>query len=132
MLKRMAVATVLACGALGAYAQTMERTMSTGEFNARGEMSGAALIGTDVRDSSQDTIGEVENVYVDKSGTIREVVVSVGGFLGVGAKHVVVKWNDLQFARDGNSLMLTVNSTEDSLQVKPDHRHQRRREGQSR
>src|SRR5262249_37284886 len=67
-------------------------TTSTGDFNATGEMSGHALIGATVRNDKREAVGKVEDVYVDSSGAIKTVVVSVGGFLGVGSKNVAVKW----------------------------------------
>ena len=52
-------------------------------------------------------VGSVDDIYINASGAIDFVMVSVGGFLGVGNKHVAVKWSDLQFGRDGTSLQLT-------------------------
>ena len=58
-------------------------TESTGDFNARGAVSGNALIGAKVRNAAKETVGSVEDVYLDASGAVDSVVVSVGGFLGV-------------------------------------------------
>jgi hypothetical protein len=62
-------------------------TTSTGDFNAIGEISGNALIGSTVRNQNNETVGKVEDVYIDDKGAIKTVVVSVGGFLGVGTKR---------------------------------------------
>jgi hypothetical protein len=45
------------------------------------------------------------------------VVVSVGGFLGVGTKHVAVKWSELKVGRDGKDLTLTTDWTKDTLKA---------------
>ncbi|MFZ5778766.1 MAG: PRC-barrel domain-containing protein [Pseudomonadota bacterium] len=101
-------------------------TTSTGDFNASGEMSANALIGASVRNQNRDAIGEIEDVYVDKDGKISTLVVSVGGFLGVGAKNVAVKWSDVNFARDGKSLVVTTNLNKDALKSMPDYKYERR------
>ena len=101
-------------------------TESTGDFNARGAVSGNAMIGAKVRNAAKETVGSIEDVYLDAKGAVDSVVVSVGGFLGVGTKHVVVKWSDLKVGRDGKDLMLTTNWTKDSLKAMPDYKYERR------
>jgi sporulation protein YlmC with PRC-barrel domain len=101
-------------------------TTSTGDFNAAGEMSGNALIGATVRNDKREAVGKVEDVYVDSSGGIKTVVVSVGGFLGVGAKDVAVKWSDLKFSRDDKSIVIVTGWTKESLKAMPDYKYERR------
>jgi sporulation protein YlmC with PRC-barrel domain len=101
-------------------------TTSTGDFNAAGEMSGNALIGATVRNENREAVGKIEDVYVDSSGAIKTVVVAVGGFLGVGAKDVAVKWSDLKFSRDDKSIVITTSWTKDSLKAMPDYKYERR------
>jgi sporulation protein YlmC with PRC-barrel domain len=103
-----------------------ERTVSTGDFNAHGDMSTYAVIGTKVKNQNNETVGSIEDIYMDKSGTVKTVVVSVGGFLGLGSKDVAVKWNDLDFGRDGNSIVIKTNWTKDSLKAMPDYKYERR------
>ena len=101
-------------------------TTSTGDFNAAGEMSGNALIGATVRNENREAVGKIEDVYVDSSGGIKTVVVSVGGFLGVGAKDVAVKWSDLKFSREDKSIVIMTGWTKDSLKAMPDYKYERR------
>ena len=101
-------------------------TTSTGDFNAAGEMSGNALIGATVRNENREAVGKIEDVYVDSSGGIKTVVVSVGGFLGVGAKDVAVKWSDLKFSRDDRSIVIMTSWTKESLKAMPDYKYERR------
>ena len=82
-------------------------TESTGDFNAHGDVSANAIIGAKVRNDNKDTVGTVQDMYVDASGNIKTVVLAVGGFLGVGAKDVAMKWSDIKQSRDGNSVVLT-------------------------
>jgi uncharacterized protein YrrD len=135
MLKPLVVATFLTVGAAAAYAQTQpqqqatapaERTVSTGDFNVGGQMAGSAIIGARVRNDARDTIGKIDDIYVDKDGAIKAVIVSVGGFLGVGAKDVAVKWGDLKFGREGDSLVVTTGLNKEALQAMPDYTSERR------
>jgi sporulation protein YlmC with PRC-barrel domain len=146
MLKTLIVAAVLTGGAVSAYAQTApaqpspsspgtapaplaaERTVSTGDFNVSGDMSASAIIGTKVRNENKDSIGKVEDVYLDKDGAVKTIVISVGGFLGIGGKDVAVKWSDIQFGRDDKSVMLTTALTKDALTAMPDYTKSERRQ----
>ena len=101
-------------------------TSSTGDFNAAGEMSGDALIGATVRNDKREAVGKIEDVYVDNSGAIKTVIVSVGGFLGVGAKDVAVKWSDLKLSRDEKSIVIMTGWTKESLKAMPDYKYERR------
>lgn len=113
-------------------AATSSTTSSTRDFNAKGGLSADAVIGAKVKNQDNETVGTVEDVYLDQSGGVQEVVVSVGGFLGVGKKDVAVKWSDFQVGRDGNSVVLTTNWTKDSLKAMPDYKHERREQAQQR
>lgn len=150
MLKQVLLATALTCGAATvAFAQSpppspttttppasrstttpttppntasAPATASTGDFNAAGEMAGSALIGAKIHNDNKDTVGSVDDIYLDDSGNVKGVIVSVGGVLGVGAKNVAVKWEDLKFGKDGKSLMVTTSLTKDALKSMPDYK----------
>jgi sporulation protein YlmC with PRC-barrel domain len=96
-----------------------ERTESTGDFNIAGDVSATALIGAKIRNETKDTVGTVEDLFVDDQGAISTVVVSVGGFLGIGARSVGVKWSDVRRSRDGTSVVLVTNLGKDELKALP-------------
>ncbi|GEP53827.1 PRC-barrel domain-containing protein [Reyranella soli] len=137
MLKSVVFAAFLTCGAISAYAQTQttpaqpsspaptatpaDRTVSTGDFNAKGDMAASALIGTKVRNANKESIGKIDDIYLDKDAKVTDVVISVGGFLGVGSKDVAVKWSDITFAQEDNSVVLTTSLTKDALIALPDY-----------
>jgi hypothetical protein len=97
----------------------------THDFNADGQISTGAVLKAPVRNAANETIGEVEEVYVDQAGSIKTVVVSVGGFLGMGKKDVALKWTDLQARRDGDKLVLLSGFTKDALKAMPDYAYDR-------
>jgi hypothetical protein len=101
-------------------------TRSTGEFNVAGQMSAGALVGKTVKNVANESLGKINDVYLDANGAVKLVVVSVGGFLGVGSKDVGVPWTDLKFGRDGNSITVTTSWTKDSLKAMPDYKDERR------
>ena len=61
-------------------------------------------------------IGEVEEVLEDADGNIRAVVLEYGGFLGIGAKQVIVDLDKLQLGQDRR---FTTQLPEDQLDALP-------------
>ena len=53
------------------------------------------IIGSEVRNKSGDKIGDIRDLMVDASGTIRLAIVSTGGFVGVGDRLHAVPWDML-------------------------------------
>jgi uncharacterized protein YrrD len=91
-------------------------------------MAGSAIIGAKVHDTAnKDTVGSIQDIYLDDSGKVKAVIVAVGGFLGVGAKDVAVKWEDIKFGKDGKSLSLTTSLTKDALKAMPDYKYERQK-----
>jgi hypothetical protein len=77
---------------------------------------GATVYGAD-----DDKVGSVDHVH--GSGSSANVVIDVGGFLGIGAKPVSVPISDLDFMRDEDGDVHAVTSwTKDQLKDMPEHR----------
>ena len=55
------------------------------------------LEGVNVYNQSNERIGEINEVLVDKQGKVEAVVIGVGGFLGIGERSVAVPFNALQW-----------------------------------
>jgi sporulation protein YlmC with PRC-barrel domain len=69
-----------------------------------------------VYDPSDNKIGEIMDVLVDKTGKVTALIVGVGGFLGVGEKDVAVSFDSVQVtAKNSNKWYLVMNATKDSL-----------------
>ncbi|MEZ0171811.1 PRC-barrel domain-containing protein [Microvirga sp. TS319] len=56
------------------------------------------VIGTRVVSTNNESIGDINDVVVDRDGRVMAVVVGVGGFLGIGEKNVAVPFDALEFA----------------------------------
>jgi hypothetical protein len=65
------------------------------------------VLGREVRSPTDEDMGRIVDVIVDRTGTVRAAVIDFGGFLGVGSRKIVVDWNALHFGR--------VNSKSDSI-----------------
>ena len=69
-----------------------------------------------VYDPSDNKIGEIMDVLMDKDGKASALIVGVGGFLGAGEKDVAVPFNAVQLTRkDNNKNYLVMNTTKDAL-----------------
>ncbi len=69
-----------------------------------------------VYDQSNNRIGEIDDVLVDSEARIVALVIGVGGFLGIGERHVAVPYNAVRVTtRDGNKWHLVMNSTKEAL-----------------
>jgi sporulation protein YlmC with PRC-barrel domain len=76
------------------------------------EMRASKLTGSAVYDTADQKIGSIADLIVDRDGKVTDVVISVGGFLGTGDKHVAVKMADLKHGKDNR---LALNTTRDAL-----------------
>ena len=69
-----------------------------------------------VYDPSDNKIGEIEDVLVDRSGKATGLIIGVGGFLGAGEKDVAVPFNAVQVTnKNNNKWYLVMNTTKDAL-----------------
>lgn len=58
-----------------------------------GQHLASELIGATLWSQNDENIGEIGDIVLDDDGKISAVVVSVGGFLGMGEKDVAVNWS---------------------------------------
>jgi sporulation protein YlmC with PRC-barrel domain len=58
------------------------------------------LVGKKVKGPKGENVGEVDNIIFGPEGKVHEVIVSTGGFLGVGEKNLAVKWSDVTISPD--------------------------------
>ena len=77
----------------------------------------------DVYDPSNNKIGEIEDVLIDKSGKISAVIISVGGFLGMDTKDVAAPFSAIHATMKDNKWWLTMNTTKDALKSAPGYKY---------
>jgi len=74
------------------------------------------VIGSAVYNDQNQKVGSVDDLIVTPSDKIVVAVISVGGFLGIGSKLVVVPFEQLQFAKDKVTM---AGATKETLQGMP-------------
>src|SRR5450756_426357 len=74
--------------------------------------------GTDVLGADNQKIGDVSDILFDKSGKVDAIIVSVGGFLGLGSKHVAIAPSAFEVVKGQNdtSDKLKISATKDQLE----------------
>ena len=75
------------------------------------QMLASELIGTKVISANNKSIGDINDVIVDRNGQAVAAVVGVGGFLGIGEKDVAVPFKSLEFATREQVKAMNTNKT---------------------
>jgi len=75
--------------------------------------------GADVMGADDKKIGDVSDLLFSKDGKLEAYVISVGGFLGVGAKEVALAPSAVQLAQDKDNWTLKVSASKDQLTQAP-------------
>ena len=76
------------------------------------------VLGTNVKDTSGNKIGEIEDVILDKmSNNIMFAVVGFGGFLGMAEKYHPIPWSALDYDETENAYV--VSYTKEQLKAAP-------------
>jgi sporulation protein YlmC with PRC-barrel domain len=71
-----------------------------------GQWMATDFIGSAVYGQNQEAVAEVKDMVIDHSGRIAAVVLSVGGFLGMGEKWVAVPYDAIRLTvRDGRAYL---------------------------
>lgn len=141
----LAGAVALALAATGAVAADADKTRApsaaTGTGTAADPTSAGALtnetrsvtnatkirasnlIGANILNEENQTIGEVEDLVIGGNNNIMAVI-SVGGFLGIGEKLVAVPFDKLLLSRDNdNNLKVLYPASRDELRSAPSYNY---------
>jgi hypothetical protein len=78
----------------------------------------ADVTGSDIRNLQDEHLGDIDTVLLASDGTILYVIVSRGGFLGIGADHTLVPWQALKATPGLNTFLLDV--PEEVMQQAPE------------
>jgi sporulation protein YlmC with PRC-barrel domain len=79
----------------------------------------------DVYDRSDNKIGTIDDVLIDKAGGVTALMISVGGFLGMGEKTVQTRFQNVQMTKKNDKWYLTMDATKDSLKAAPGYKYDR-------
>ncbi|TCL62036.1 PRC-barrel domain-containing protein [Rhizobium sp. BK251] len=86
------------------------------------QISANTYIGQSVYNANNESIGDINDLIMQKEGGLVAAVVGVGGFLGIGEKNVAVPMDKITVAQNtqDGTVKLTTSETADSLKAAPE------------
>jgi sporulation protein YlmC with PRC-barrel domain len=110
MLAKYLTAGLVGSALLGsvAFAQTPTTTSdranmapaTASEQSYQGNWRASKVVGLSVYNNDNENLGSINDLLTDKNGTIKAVVISVGGILGVGSHYVAVPFEKVKFVTE--------------------------------
>jgi sporulation protein YlmC with PRC-barrel domain len=91
-------------------------------LNADGSINASKVVGVNIVNHANDTVGEISEVLLDESGKVSGVVVDVGGFLGIGTHPVKLAWNQIKMVNQDGKLQAVVNMDKNALKQMPEYK----------
>ncbi|HEX3991057.1 MAG TPA: PRC-barrel domain-containing protein [Acetobacteraceae bacterium] len=78
------------------------------------------VLGSTVVNQANETVGTIDDLIVTPNEVVPFAVLSVGGFLGMGTKYVVVPFNSIKIQ---DKKMVLPGATKESLKALPDFKY---------
>jgi PRC-barrel domain len=130
-MKILLIAVAVSVFAASAGAQQAPPVESRAEANPDADKSvfvtttdadllASRLVGTSVTNREGETIGEVTDLIIRGGSELTGIVVSVGGFLGIGERLVVLDPSGIAFTADGDNLTAATDARREALEVAPE------------
>jgi len=85
------------------------------------------LTGEPVQNAEGEDLAGIEDFVIGQDGTISHVIVSFGGFLGLGDKEVMLPWDQFEITtdpEDEDDLIARLNMTEEEIEALPEFKSQ--------
>ncbi len=122
--------SLLAAGALvlaglggSAYAQGTPQTVVLTKVDVASLATGyrtSKVVGSTVVNEAKETVGTIDDLIVTPNAKVPFAVLSVGGFLGMGTKYVVVPFSALEV---NDKQMVLPGATKESLTSLPEFKY---------
>jgi hypothetical protein len=129
MKKTILIAASLALLASPAFAQdskTVGVAPADAKFStvSKDEMFSSKLKGLNVYNQKNESIGEISDLAI-KNHQIDALILSVGGFLGIGEHYVAVSPSSVNVAYDSkdNKWLASMNTTKEALKEAPEFKY---------
>ena len=94
----------------------------------RGDELSSNVIGLDVYNNDNKNIGQVKDVAWNQHGRAQALILSVGGFLGVGTRYVAVNPQDVKISYNESDKKwhASMNATAEQLKAAPEFKYEGR------
>jgi hypothetical protein len=80
------------------------------------------ILGREVRSATNENMGRIVDVLVDRNGQVRAAIIDFGGFLGVGSRKIAVDWDALNFPEPGKpDGYIALELTRDQVKAAPEY-----------
>lgn len=84
------------------------------------DLIGMPVYGQNVETGEREEIGDIKSLLLNENNRVTGVVVSFGGFLGMGAKSVAIDWDALEVQQSGpTEFTATVDMTRAQIEEAP-------------
>jgi sporulation protein YlmC with PRC-barrel domain len=80
--------------------QTPASPAAASDSSFQGDWRASKVVGLNVYNDENSSIGSINDLLTDKSGNIKAVVIGVGGFLGVGTHLVAIPYDKIKFVTE--------------------------------
>lgn len=123
--RTLLLAAVLAIGfaAAPAFSQGAPQSVVTAKVDLQSLATGyrtSKVVGAAVYNEANEKVGVIDDLIVTPSERVPYAVLSVGGFLGMGTKYVVVPYSSLQVVE---KKMRLPGATKASLKALPEYKY---------
>ncbi len=118
-----AAAVLMATLSGPAFSQGAQQTLSLMKVDQQSVATGdrtSKVVGTTVVNEANESVGTIDDLIVTPNEKVPFAVLSVGGFLGMGTKYVVVPFSSLQVK---DKKMVLIGATKDSLKGLPEFKY---------
>jgi sporulation protein YlmC with PRC-barrel domain len=73
---------------------------SASSASFQGDWRASKVVGLNVYNEKNENVGSINDLLMEKNGSIKAAVISVGGFLGMGARLVAVSFDKVKFSTE--------------------------------
>jgi sporulation protein YlmC with PRC-barrel domain len=117
---------VLATPVLAQDSKTTGKAAPEAKFStvSKDEMFSSKLKGLSVTNQKDETVGEITDIAI-KNHEVDALILSVGGFLGVGERYVAVSPSsvNVHFDTKNDKWLASMNTTKDALKEAPEFKY---------
>jgi hypothetical protein len=106
----------------GAQPAPAQQAPATPEVTVLDNHEVEGVLGREVLSATNENMGRIVDVLVDRAGQVRAAIIDFGGFLGVGSRKIAVDWNALHFPPPGKAgARITLELTRDQVKAAPEY-----------